>query len=93
MKFVRNPDLRIRKEEKGYTLYLPVRGAYWLNETAMDMFLGLTSNEDEEAIVGSIFGKYGNTDRNEIQNDLRHLSSVLRKTRLIVEGPDPRTVE
>jgi hypothetical protein len=93
MKLARNPDLRIRREQKGYTLYLPIRGAYWLNETSMDMFLGLTNNEDEETIVDSILSKYGNTDRNEIQNDLRHIISVLKKTHLIVESLDPRTVE
>jgi peptidyl-tRNA hydrolase len=93
MKFARNPKLRIRREKGGYTFYVPAGGTYWLNETARDIFLGLTNNEKEDTIVDFILSKYENTDRNGVKNDVRQVASVLKKTGLLVENEIQEHVE
>jgi hypothetical protein len=82
-KFIRNDEVRIRKEERGFSVFIPFRGAYWLNDTAMEILDLACSKENIKEIVESLKRKYADVDKETLQKDVKKMIFLFEAIGLI----------
>lgn len=76
--FSPNPNIRLRKEEEGFSVYLPLQGAYWLNNTAIEIYYLICKEQSIEKVI-KIFGAKYNLDYSTAENDVKQVLYKLYK--------------
>ena len=67
-----NPKLRIRKEEKGFSIYVPGAGAYWLNDSAIEIYYLLCREGTMNGAIKTMC-KEKNANLITIENDVKQV--------------------
>lgn len=81
VKFSPNPNVRIRKEEDGSSVYIPLQGAYWLNDTAIEIYYLICKEQSIELATKAFAQKY-NIDDGIAENDVKQVVYKLYKMNL-----------
>ena len=71
-KFLPDPNIRIRKEENGFSVYVPMKGAYWLNDSAIKIYYLICKEPTIEAAV-KVFAEQNSIDLVTAENDVKHV--------------------
>lgn len=78
-KYVRNTKAKIRKENEGFAVYVPLNGVFWFNEEAMEIF-NLVSSYDVDSISAILASKYNISDTDKVKKDIVKTIDVLEMT-------------
>lgn len=71
-KFSPNQNMRIRKEAEGFSVYVPMGGAYWLNNSAIEIYYLICKEPTIEAAIKT-FADRNNIDLTTAGNDVKHV--------------------
>lgn len=71
-KFLPNPNVRIRKEGEGFSVYVPLKGAYWLNDSAIEIYYLICSERTIEDVI-RIFAERNSIDSATAENDVKQV--------------------
>lgn len=77
-KYIKNPKLKIRKETEGYVVYVPLRGSFWFNETAIDIFNLISDCDDAENIAAALMTEYDVSISENVKIEVEKTMNILQ---------------